>query len=678
LHRSTPALTVQCQAAAHQENVMIVIAGGLILLTSLLITASLRLTSKPAALISCYLFSYANVVLAGEIANSFYVLNQQWIFLLLHFIFCAASGLWWWKSGKPSLAGPFSNWKAEFNSWSVRDLIKKWPDLALLALGIFATFAYAAVLNLFVPANNNDSLSTHLSRVGYWLQHGSFFPWPSSRQFQLFYPVNTQLQFLWTILFWGSDRLIGFIQWIAAVVAAVAVFGTGRLLGWKRAQSAFAALIFLSFPLILLQITTPQNDLVNAAFFASSVYFLLAGFRSGQKNLLLLSALSIGLGLGTKQTFYFLLPGIATLVLFQWKKTGKKLWPKIAFWAAACLVSFVLFTIYMNVVNWRYFGNPLGVQESVSSITGEGNVSRTTHSIIYNIPRYVYQMLDTSGLPRPLDGYAHKIKSHIIQFIVDKTGFQIEGTNYTFPGHTFLLKTMNINQEDNAWYGPLSVLLLFPAMAYYFIKGIRTREPFFVGMILTALIFLIAFVIVFPYWDPYAGRYFAPIVALCAPAMAGFFPADQKRRVILRTVILALALTVTGVTMLTNPAKQVAGKMTNRVNIWSGDRVAIETIQNFDDRKMLYMVDDLVPIDATLGLYTPGYFLDYPMFGAYFTRRLVPIYPFEKIQDTGWLNAQGIQYILVQENQTPAPVLPPGIIRIKSIDGWSLYLWPQP
>ena len=88
---------------------MIVIAGGLILLASVFLSASLRLTTKPAALLSLYLFSYANVVLAGEIANSFSALNQQWVFLGLHFLFCAASGMAWWRSGRPSLAGPFAS-----------------------------------------------------------------------------------------------------------------------------------------------------------------------------------------------------------------------------------------------------------------------------------------------------------------------------------------------------------------------------------------------------------------------------------------------------------------------------------------------------------------------------------------------------------------------------------------
>jgi hypothetical protein len=657
---------------------MIVIAGGLVLLASVFLAASFRLTTKPAALLSLYLFSYANVVLAGEIANSFSALNQQWVFLGLHFLFCAASGMLWWRAGRPSLAGPLADGKAGSSSRSMRAFIKNQPDLALLALGIFIAFAYAAVLNLLVPANNNDSLSTHLSRVGYWLQHGSFFPWPSSRQFQLYYPVNTQLQFLWTILFWGSDRLIGSIQWMAALVAAVAVFGTARLLGWKRAQSAFAALIFLTFPLILLQATTPQNDIVNTAIFISAFYFTLAGFRTGQKSLLLLSALSIGLGLGTKQTFYFLLPGIALLVLLLWWKAGKILWRRILYWVAACAVAFGLFAVYMNVVNWRYFGNPLGVQESVSDITGYGNTSRTVNSLAYNIPRYLYQALDTCGLPRPLDGYAHKVKSHIVGFIVEKTGFQMEGTDFTYPGHTFLLKDMNFNQEDYAWYGPLSVLLLFPALVWYFVKGIRKREPAFVTMAITALAFLFFITIMFPYWDPFTGRYFAPVVALCSPLMAGFYPTDNQRRILLRVLVLALALTVTGVTMLTNPAKQVAGKMTNRTNIWSGDRVAGEVIQNFDERDMLYMVDDLVPIHATLGLYTPVYFFDYPMFGAYFTRELVPVYPFERISDADWLRSQGIQYILFQENQEPAPDLPPGLTLIKAIDGWSLYQWILP
>jgi 4-amino-4-deoxy-L-arabinose transferase-like glycosyltransferase len=658
---------------------MIIIAGGLILLTSLFLSAALRLTSKPAALISLYLFSYANIVLAGEIANIFYVLNQQWSFLGLHFVFCAASGLVWWKSGKPSLAGPFANWKTEFNSQLLREFLKDWPDLALLALGIFAAFAYAAVLNLFVPANNNDSLSTHLSRVGYWLQYGSFFPWPTSRYAQLYYPINTPLQFLWTILFWGSDRLIGFVQWIAALVSAVAVFGIARLLGWKRTQSAFAALIFLSFPLILLQITTPQNDIVNAAIFVSAIYFLLAGFRSGEKKLLLLSALSVGLGLGTKQTFYFLLPGMAILLLLLWRKMGKKMWPKIAFWIAFCAIFFALFAVYINVINWQYFGNPLGEQVYLNKATGNGNITYKLNSLIYNIPRIMYQALDTCGLPRPIDGYTHKIKFHLVQFLVDKIGFQIEGTNYTLPGHIFLLKEMNINQEDYAWYGPLSVLLLFPATLYFFIKGIRSGKPIFVGLALNALIFPVIVYFLIPYWDPLtSGRFLTPIVALCAPLMAGFIPYKGKNRIILRAVILGLALTVISVTMLTNPSKQVAGKRTNQVDIWSGDRIAVETIQSFDNRDMLYMVDDLVPVDATLGLYTPDYLLDYPLFGAYFSRHLVPIYPYARIQDINWLNEHGIQYILVLELQTKTPTLPPGTTLMKAIKGWSLYHWSQP
>jgi hypothetical protein len=85
------------------------------------------------------------------------------------------------------------------------------------------------------------------------------------------------------------------------------------------------------------------------------------------------------------------------------------------------------------------------------------------------------------------------------------------------------------------------------------------------------------------------------------------------------------------------------------------------------------MTDQSVPPDAVLGLYNPGYMLDYPLFGARFTRRLVPIYPFDEIDDPDWLNTNGITYVLVQRGYGQDPNLPDGTTRIAQIQGWRLY-----
>jgi 4-amino-4-deoxy-L-arabinose transferase-like glycosyltransferase len=653
---------------------MFFLASGLVLSTSLFLTAMFRLSSKPAYLISVYLCSYANIVLAGEITNSFHLLNRQWAFLALHAIFLVIVLLAWRKTGKSSLAGPFAGWRKEAGPGAARRLFIEWPDLALLGAGILAAVLFAAVLNFVVPPNNNDSLSTHLSRTGYWLQNGSFFPWPTSQALQLIYPVDSTLQFHWTILFWGSDRWAGFVQWIAALVSAVGVFGIARLLGAKRAPSALAALVFFSFPLVLLQITTTQNDLVITALFLATVYFLLLGIKTGRTVPLLLSAASLGLGLGTKQTCYFLLPGLALLLLAVWKQHGKKILRLLGRWLAAAAVSFLLFAAYMNVVNLVYWGGPFGPAESVARFSGDFDIANSAKSMVFNVPRYFYQMLDVSGLPRPLDGYANKVKSHIVEFLAAKTGFDIEGSQYLYPGHVFRLADMNMNQEDHAWFGLLSLLFFLPVSAWQFVRAVRGRDWIRLALLVNPIAFFAVFILVFPYWNPYAGRYFLPVVAVTVPLTFAFFRSDRLRNAVLRGLVAGMALVVIAVTMLTNSAKPVFGKQARSFDIWTSDRIALQTIQNHGSLEMFTMVEKYVPADATLGLYTPGYVLDYPLFGEHFTRRLVPIYPFGNLQDADWLQAQGIQYILVQELDAP-PALPDGLTLLRHVDGWSLYTW---
>jgi 4-amino-4-deoxy-L-arabinose transferase-like glycosyltransferase len=651
---------------------MILIAIVLVLTASIFATSLLRPPSKPAVLLSIYLFCYADIVLSSYIANTAWLLNQPLVMLGLHLIVTVVAILLWWRSGKPSLLGPFENWREELDRKRIFASLRKRPDLFLLSLGVFSAYLLAAILIVVVPPNNNDSLSTHLSRVGYWLQHGSFFPWPTAQDKQLFYPVNAQLQMFWSVLYTRSDKLVGFVQWMAALVAGIGVFGLARCLGWKRAPSAYAGLVFLTFPMILLQSTTTQNDVVSTALFVPAVYFLILGLQDSKRSMLLVSAMSLGLGLGTKQTYYFLLPGLAVLALLLLLKFGKRALSHLLYWGIACLLSFTIFSAYMNVINWRYLGNPLGPPETVQESIGGKTFDKGLEHLIYNVPRLLYQSLDTAGLPNPIDGYSHKVKARIARGFFDAIGFPIESEKYTTAYNGFSLEEKNENQEDYAWYGPLSVLLVFPAMLYQFIKGLGKREWIRVGIVLSAVIFLFCDAWLRPAWDHYQGRYFAPVVAINAALVAGWF-AGQGHRYFLRWATVFLALTIAAVTVLYNPAKPILGKATNRVDIWTADRLTLMTLQGRRYKDMINMTDQSVPPDAVLGLYNPGYMLDYPLFGARFTRRLVPIYPFDEIDDPDWLNTNGITYVLVQRGYGQDLNLPDGTTRIAQIQGWRLY-----
>src|SRR4030095_1362542 len=191
----------------------------ILLSSSLPWVAVCRPPNKTAWLLALYLVGGANVVITCLLANSFLLLNQRWIILSIHVLIGLAGWGVWFLMGKPFQRDLLYGWKINFQ-WFRQD-----PLLVLLALSLAICYLFAFVQIVLIPQNNVDSLSTHLARIGFWFQRGSLFPWPTYSLNQVWYPINAQLQTYWTLLFLGSDRLVGAVQWLAALVSGLGVFG---------------------------------------------------------------------------------------------------------------------------------------------------------------------------------------------------------------------------------------------------------------------------------------------------------------------------------------------------------------------------------------------------------------------------------------------------------------------
>lgn len=668
--------------------ILFLIALTILLAGSLPWAAVPRQPNKTAWLLAVYLLCSANVTLTSYIVNTLRLLDQPWAMLTVHTVFGGLGWLVWRWQGKPSVWGPFLGWQSRLEVQK----LKRDPLLVLLILFTALSYAFALAQIVRIPQNNMDSLSTHLSRIVYWRQNGSFFPWETLRLDQVWYPVNAQLQTYWTLLFLGNDRLVGAVQWLAALISAAGVFGLARLFGYGRRQSAFAALIFLSFPLVALQATTTQTDLVTTAFFIPAVYFLVFGVREGRFSLLAFSAISVGIGIGVKKSYFLLLPVLAVFAFIAFLQWGRRSLKPLIFWALSVVTAAALFGAYLYVMNWMYFGSPFGSTEYLDTMietpqTAPDATERTPHlaaptpdsapqpgillEMLYNTPRLLYQALDTSGLPRPLDGYAHKVKMRAARAFFTLIGFEeIEGTAYAAPGHAFSFADKNINEESHAWYGPLSFLLILPALFAEGWQGMRRRSFLLLTPALALLIFLPLEIILRPGWDPFQGRYFAPLAALCAPLMSFWF--RERGGAAYEWIIGGLAATILTVTLLYNPSKPTLGKFAEEFHVWDNDRIFIQTIQRKNDREMYYLVEKFVPADATLGYYIPFFILDYPLFGETLSRRLTPLVSPAQAADLQWLREQGIEYLLLPA-QEGYPTPPAEFTLIRQRAGWNLY-----
>jgi hypothetical protein len=186
------------------------------------------------------------------------------------------------------------------------------------------------------------------------------------------------------------------------------------------------------------------------------------------------------------------------------------------------------------------------------------------------------------------------------------------------------------------------------------------------------LVFLPMEIVLRPGWDPFQGRYFAPLVALVSPLMGFWF--REKGNAGYQWLISGMAVMILFVTLIYNPSKPTLGKFADELRVWNNDRIFIQTIQRKNNREMYYMVEKFVPSDSTLGYFTPFFILDYPLFGEKLERHLVPMVSRSQISDIHWLREQEIDYLLLpKRDDDPSP--PSEYQLISNWPGWRLYAY---
>jgi hypothetical protein len=663
----------------------LLVAAPLLILFALFTAAWLRVKGRAAYLLALYLLASAAVVLCFEITGLLRALNNRFAFLGLQVLLTLAAGLFWQRSGKPSLLGPFAPDLKRLDFHMVEKIIRRHPALSLLALGVDLAYAVNAYVILVVPPNNNDSLYLHMARVARWLQTGTYFPYPTEFPLQLFYPFNAQSLIYWTVLFGGSDQFAGFIQFSAALVTCLGIYSLARLLNLKPSQGVMAALMFATFPQVFLQATTTQNDLVPAAFFISSVIFLIRGLRSPRQFAeLFLSSLGLSLALGTKQTVFFLLPGFACLCLlliWQNPRCGLVFFSR---WIPAAVLSFALVGAAIYIQNTVVFHNPMGDPQSIqglfnnpidnSAIALDSSPTTGNTALLpalwININRLGYQFIDTTGLPPLIEGYLFRGKALAARLFYNRIGLPLESmvaSSQKSLVHFDFYHRPPV-QEDETWYGIFAPVLMVPASLINLTRSRRSKNPLPAGLWAIAISFSILELVFRPGWDAYQGRNFVLAIIVLSPFLGSLYQPNLLSRIGL-WLITALAIYMLATLALNNSGKPLIGQHA----IWILSRSEKVTLQNFHLKEPAQLVEKFVPAEAVLGL--PGGTWEYPFYDQGLHRRLVAVTPAQRYCDAAWLHEQGITYLLAKTEDLPPCAMPP-LIQVAAGQSWALYSVP--
>lgn len=630
-------------------QIALFVAFSLVLASSLLITSLFKFKTIIPYILSVYLLTFTNILFAGELAGLFSLLNNRFFFLLIHILILIVAFIVWKKKGSPELFTPIKLAWNDLKAVSLWTRLKKHPILFILGLGVSAFYLVEAILVVAIPPNNYDSMTCHMARIGYWLQHGNFLPWATWFPTQIEYPINAQVQILWSLLFWRTDTFAGFTDWFAAIISILAVYGIARCFQMNRSKAIFASLVFSLFPQILLQSSTTMTHLLAAALFLCAFYLLFLGFQDHSRIFLVLSGLSISLAIGVHLFVLFALPGYACSALFLCIKNRKIFKQAFKSLLLSSMLSILLFGSYIFIQNFIFYRNPIGQGLSSSTWTissnsnGNGqesywNLKNVIKYTFYNINRYIFASYDLTGIPNDLSETLYKIRDAIAIPFYEFTKMPKQA------GEFDINYRMNLVSENSAWFGLVGFLLFYPLLIAGSITAIKKKDPVRGILIINIIIYTLVWSTLIARehnWSMYSGRYFVPVALLFAPLIAMVYKKGFWYKLVCFCIVLA-SFYIGYRTTINNYAKPLTGQAA----ILKWDRVEKFSSVGWDQYPILMAVENNVPQKTIMGLAINPLLMEYPYFGQYLQRKLVPIYPYDKMDDTQWLKDNNVDWIL--------------------------------
>jgi hypothetical protein len=256
--------------------------------------------------------------------------------------------------------------------------------LTAFACVVGVVWTYGALLALTAPANNWDSLTYHLARVASWFHEGGVYwiPHAPTDRLNEFQP-NAEELILALVAVARAPWPVAFPQFVAGGAVMVSTGVSSRALGFSREASAFAMLIAGTVPMVVLQATTTQNDLITAALVGCAAALIL----QGGNRLLVVAGIAFGVAGGVKLTALLTIP-VLILLAGLWG------WRHLRTFCTASIVSLLTVGSAGYWRNLQHTGHLLGNGEGRLQHESDGSLSST----LITSYRIAYRLLDLSGL----------------------------------------------------------------------------------------------------------------------------------------------------------------------------------------------------------------------------------------------------------------------------------------
>ncbi|QJW91141.1 phospholipid carrier-dependent glycosyltransferase [Spirosoma taeanense] len=416
------------------------------------------------------------------------------------------------------------------------------PERVWLA-AVAGISTFTLVTALVYPPNNFDSLAYHLGRISHWMQQQSVRPFATHLERELYQPPLSEWIMLHTMLLSGSDAFVNLVQWSSGLGCLAALSLLSRQLGGNRTTQVATVFVAATIPMVILQSSSTQNDVIVSFFLITLVVYLLRYYQLQQTVDLIWAGLALGCAFLTKGTAYlFAAPILLTWGLLEIARLMKPgfLRPLIRLTGASMLI--LGLGLLLNAShfsrNLRVYNNPLANSEEQSRYTNE---LFTPAALLSNVSRNLALHCQV-----PLASW---VAQHSVETLHDWLELPANDSRTTYGGTIFDLPMLG-NNEDNA---ANALHLLWLTGCVIWLSRTPDRRSFRLLAVLVFGIFLLF--CAYLKWQPWHSRLHTTLFLLASPIGGlGLAAAVRHRPVVGRYV--AAALVVSGVCFaLTNPTR---------------------------------------------------------------------------------------------------------------------------
>ena len=346
------------------------------------------------------LIMFAQVVLTMEVLSLFSAIKEIPV-LIFNTLFLIGAVCLWIKNDKPLYIPEVkTNLKKIFNG------LKRDKFLAIMAFGFVFFIISVILLDLFLPVNGGDALTYHLNRSSYWLFQGNLNHFTISDDRNLVMPINSEILYLWNLLFFKNDIGLYFISFIGYIAVIFSVYNILEYFGFSQRRKLWSVFILSSFASVMAEISSLETDILLAGIMLSGITLFLYALKDNNKTGLYFSSLACALAMGTKSPAIIVMPGVFLLMsYFAYKKLQKNFYKPILFFFGLLIANFLIFSSYNYILNFIDFHNPLGSESSRAIHGFRGGIK----AYIANYIRYIFMIFDFSGFR-----YSEYVGEHIL------------------------------------------------------------------------------------------------------------------------------------------------------------------------------------------------------------------------------------------------------------------------